>query len=520
MMKLLTRMLGLPAEAVSVLDEQIVHGKDAVFTVAQIGDKRSLTPEGFLFCEEVPICRTGDMLYGPRETPVTAGPEGYVIVTREEAEVFRPEFVRSFEGKPFLLNHPPERLVTIDTIKRYQRGHVMNPRRGEGDLRDFLICDVLVTCPEVIELINSDKMREVSAGYTAEYEEIEPKGQGRARQYQMLGNHLALVKNARCGTRCSIQDNQGETDMRLAFVDEATLDVTQLRDTASRRLTRAVMDALKAKNIVGDEAAILAEARKVIDELPVMMPGGTAKDAPAISLNVHGTTRDEEAHTKLGALEARMNNSDSLFGKMRDFTGYKDPEEKTTDGDDDDEKKKKEAAEKEAAAKDSAETAKRIEEESNASGDAAKAATDSALLSGAHQEAAAGAEILLPGITIPKFDATAKPRATLDSICGLRRSAMELAYATPDGKSIIDRLTGGKKPNFATMDCAAERLMFRAAVNAKKTANDAASVERAAAAKLADKNKVTGKTVIRTAGDLNRRANEFWKGQKSPAGQE
>lgn len=519
MIALLRKLFTRP---IPTIDENVVLGKDAVFTVAQLGPKRSITPEGFLFLEEVPICRTGDMIYGPRETPVAPGPAGYVIVTREESEVFRPEFLRSFEGKPFVLNHPPEKLITLETIKKYQRGHCMNPRRGDGNLRDFAVVDILVTCAEAIQIINDDVMREVSAGYTAEYEEIEPKGQGRARQYAMLGNHVALVKNARCGARCSIQDNaQGDTDMRHPVADDATL--ADIRALSISKLTKAVSDALKAKNITADEATISAEVKKVIDELPLQMPGGNAKDGTPVTLNISGTTRDNEAHEKMTGLEGRMNDLFKQmdgFRKFRDSTGYKDPDEKPTgDADEEEEKKKKEKEAAEAAAKDSAETAKRIEEETSATGDAARAATDSALLSAAHQEACSGAEILVSGITLPKFDAAAKPKATLDSICALRRNALELTYQRPEGKKIIDVLTGGKKPNFATMDCATERTMFRAAVSGMKSVNDAAATARSEQAKLESEKRQNGsKPVIRTAKDFNKAASDFWSKRK-PAGQ-
>ena len=487
---------------------QVAVGKESVFTVAELGPKQSMTPEGFLFLEEVPICRTGDQLYAPRETPIKPNEQGYVVINREESEVFRPEFVRSFEGKPFLIGHPAEKLVSVETWKKYAAGHCINPRRGEGDLRDFLVCDVLVTEPHAISIIVNKQMNEVSAGYTAEYEEVEPKGTGRGRQYQMIGNHLALVKSARCGSRCAIQDTAEEIDqMRIPVADEATVTESQIREHFIARVIKGVMDHFKKNKVTADEAMVAAEVHKVMDEMPILMPGGTAKDMSPINLQVTGSARDEEAHTAIAALKKSSDDSFGFMKRMADKLGYK--EDAATDADEEEEKKKKEA---EAKAAQDAETAKRIEEETGATGDAAKAANDSALLSGAHQEACAGAEILITGITLPKFDAALKPRATLDSICGLRRSALELFSKTNDGKRIIEGLAGGKLPNFATMDCAAERVLFRAAVQGKKAANDAASRTRDDLSRQrADLEKNNKKGPIRTAKDLNTRNAEFWK---------
>ena len=42
------------------------------FTQEQLGETQSLTPEGFLLCENVPLARIGEMLYADGEVPVTA----------------------------------------------------------------------------------------------------------------------------------------------------------------------------------------------------------------------------------------------------------------------------------------------------------------------------------------------------------------------------------------------------------------------------------------------------------------
>lgn len=70
------------------------------YTVHRLGPKRALTPEGFLLCEDVPVARTGEMLYGPGEVPVEPGPDGLIRISRTPDEVFRPETLASCIGKP------------------------------------------------------------------------------------------------------------------------------------------------------------------------------------------------------------------------------------------------------------------------------------------------------------------------------------------------------------------------------------------------------------------------------------
>ncbi len=40
------------------------------YTVASLSPKRHMTPEGFLICEDVPVARIGEQIYGPDETPI------------------------------------------------------------------------------------------------------------------------------------------------------------------------------------------------------------------------------------------------------------------------------------------------------------------------------------------------------------------------------------------------------------------------------------------------------------------
>src|ERR1700692_2988687 len=77
-------------------------------TVEKIGPKQSITREGFLLCEDVPLARTGKMIYGPGETPVQVGGAGYVTIIREEDEVFHPESMASFVGKDVVDEHPDD----------------------------------------------------------------------------------------------------------------------------------------------------------------------------------------------------------------------------------------------------------------------------------------------------------------------------------------------------------------------------------------------------------------------------
>ncbi|MDN8999636.1 DUF2213 domain-containing protein, partial [Staphylococcus aureus] len=74
----------------------------------KIGPKRSLTPEGFLLCEGVPIARTGTQDYAYFELPGLEAKDGVIVAERGADVLFSAETIASFEGKPITIGHPPD----------------------------------------------------------------------------------------------------------------------------------------------------------------------------------------------------------------------------------------------------------------------------------------------------------------------------------------------------------------------------------------------------------------------------
>jgi hypothetical protein len=175
-------------------------------TTGSLSEHIKETPEGYLLCLDVAIARAGAQEYLPEEVPLSA-PKGKdtVLVYRMESDVFAPDTIASFEGKPVTLDHP-ENFVTPETWRELSRGLAQNLRRGEGKDRDLLLADLLITDQDAIAAVR-DGLREISCGYDADYEETGP---GVGRQVNIIGNHVALVDQGRCGPRCKIQDNQPE----------------------------------------------------------------------------------------------------------------------------------------------------------------------------------------------------------------------------------------------------------------------------------------------------------------------
>ena len=169
------------------------------FYGAKLSPHMTETPEGFLICHAVPICRTGKQQYLPSE--IGEKGSGLVDVYRDDAEVFKPAAVASFEGKPVADDHPPQE-VNASNFAAYTKGTVQNVRRGTGEDADKLVCDLIIYDAGLIHKIKHGK-REVSCGYDCKYID---NGDGTYTQADIIGNHVAIVDNGRAGKEVSIRD--------------------------------------------------------------------------------------------------------------------------------------------------------------------------------------------------------------------------------------------------------------------------------------------------------------------------
>lgn len=170
------------------------------FTVEKLSPHREKTPEGFLLCRDVPISRIGEFNYTPMETGIP-GKGGKVVVSRTEEELFKPETMASFEGKPVVIGH--SRFADPSNWREISIGHVQNVRRGEGDQNSLLLADLLLQDDKGIRLVQDGELTEVSCGYDAR---AVSDGDGKGHQVGIVGNHVALVQKARCGGICKIGD--------------------------------------------------------------------------------------------------------------------------------------------------------------------------------------------------------------------------------------------------------------------------------------------------------------------------
>lgn len=426
-----------------------------VFTVGKVGRTQELTPEGFLLCRDVPIARTGVLLYGPNEIPVEPGPDGIIRITRDDDQVFRPETIASALGKSVVDDHPDED-VNPENWRDLSVGVALNVRRGEGVDIDYLVADLLITQAAAIKLVMDGK-REVSCGYDCDYEQIEP---GRGRQHNIIFNHIALVESGRCGPRCAI----GDSIMKTPAKKRSTLD--------------RLMTAFKAK----DEAAFEEALSEAKDEMTTGGSEGGGEQTLVIRVEAPqagaATADEDETEPKDKAADeeapawftAHVTENNARFEKLEaalaGIKGTTDSDEdedegKTQDEDDLDEGKTYDADEDEG------------EKEATKTQDRSRRTRDSAALETSFQDMIARAEILAPGIRIPTFDSKADPVRTRDRMCAFKRRVLVEA-AQGEFAEQVGTVTTGRPVSKLTCDQIG--MAFAGASELAKAANNTGSI--------------------------------------------
>ncbi|RXN73055.1 DUF2213 domain-containing protein [Providencia rettgeri] len=291
------------------------------FFKTRLGNTRYELADGSLLCKNVPIARTGTQLYSTNDLPkLIPDSKGEIEVERLPEDVFSPETLASFEGMTITLLHPSDddgNVMFVDTVnwRELAQGHAQNVRRGEGEQSDLMLADLIIKDELAIQEINKGN-DEISCGYDAQYEQTAP---GKAKQVNIIGNHVALVPNGRAGYRCAIGDSMSKNTQAKSWFMRV-LSAHRTKDSA------AMQEALDnaPDTLVGDEGT---------GELPKAININISPQQPLPKGDPEMPTGDDEMPSWAKALVARL---DALEGKTTD-TGEPDKGKGTQDSDKEDE---------------------------------------------------------------------------------------------------------------------------------------------------------------------------------------
>lgn len=164
---------------------------------------------------------------------------GEIVETKELIgdDIFSSAFLESAEGLPFVLEHPQTDAgefvnVTPENYNQYIKGTVNNPRVEEADGERMVIATLKVFDPEVIDLILTKRLGEVSQGYfctTENKKGVYNNVSYDAEQRNIILNHLALVSEGRAGDSVRLLYNTKANSDVLKFIQNTKHGVNRMK---------------------------------------------------------------------------------------------------------------------------------------------------------------------------------------------------------------------------------------------------------------------------------------------------
>lgn len=257
------------------------------------------TPQGFL---RVPVyaTRAGVFTY-------KTGDGKTVREFRPPEEVFKADSLHSLSGAPFTLRHPPE-MLTPKNVTKYQKGHVLENIRQDGDK---VACSVIISDAEAIEAVEKG-LREVSCGYHADI--FDEAGIYQGQPYDVVQrniryNHLAATERGRAGPEIRIR------------LDAADAVMEQEQSTISKE----EKDNMEKITIGGKEFEVSKEAKVAIETEQTKAKETSAKldsaQAEVISLkktNDELTKNNSELTKTTETVQAKLDAANDELKKRTD----------------------------------------------------------------------------------------------------------------------------------------------------------------------------------------------------------
>lgn len=239
------------------------------------------TPEGYILDTPV-IARTGIQWYKRDGRDVAE--------YRPASEVFAPQSLASFVGRPLTIDHPSF-MVRSDNVRSVVVGAILGePWRDGENLR----ARVVVYDKRAVDLIERGLKAELSVGYTVETEQVAgvtPEGAHYdAVQRNIRCNHLSIVTRGRAGNaRFSKEFPQMD---EAKPVEAPTVDQLQARCDALQAEVERLQAEPKAVELSGEklaalraeiEAAVRADVAEEYAAADVAKQFGVKPEASAIA---------------------------------------------------------------------------------------------------------------------------------------------------------------------------------------------------------------------------------------------
>lgn len=239
---------------------------------------RIKTPEGFLICTAVKLAKPMVKDYYTGELGIVDGrqPTDIIGIYTSPDVLFGQTVIDGFTASDVVMAHPKGNKITSDNYKDHIIGTAKNVRAENG----YLVGDLIIKDKWAIYAIEDDDVKQISLGYAAELDMtagVTETGQAYDGQWvAMVADHIAVVKNGRCGEDCAIGDqqtvNKPKEQSMKATVNGIEFDVGDNAPLAQaiNMQSAKLADLEKGELKIGDSAFNLTEFKAVqatIDKL-------------------------------------------------------------------------------------------------------------------------------------------------------------------------------------------------------------------------------------------------------------
>lgn len=171
---------------------------------------RIRTPQGFMICKDVTLAKPMVKEYYAGELGVVDGfePTDIINIYTPPDVLFSQSVIDGFTASDVAMQHPKGNQLNSDNYKEHVIGTAKNVRADNG----YLIADLTIKDKWAIEAIEYEDVKQISLGYAAELDMTAGTTEtGQAYHGQWVGmvaDHVAVVREGRCGDDCKIGDRQ------------------------------------------------------------------------------------------------------------------------------------------------------------------------------------------------------------------------------------------------------------------------------------------------------------------------
>src|ERR1051326_1552849 len=260
--------------------------------------KRHEDENGYWLSADTPISKVGVYPYLGAELPDYLGlqPNKVYNVYRSADALSDPECIDSFLGVPFIDDHTWLGNHGMPAEKKSVQGVVLSKPYFENP---YLKSDIKIYSRALQNKIKNGK-KELSPGYRAEYKLESGNFNGQSYdivQYNLRGNHLALVAQGRTGPDVAVQDHQSFTLDTMEFIpmDFTPEQMEQLRTMIVEIVARQLTDAaVAAENKLMEQKETTEDAEGDLETTPEKISKGVELDATEANNIVQSTAEVKE----------------------------------------------------------------------------------------------------------------------------------------------------------------------------------------------------------------------------------